>query len=671
MKEKAKQLLDEMTLDEKIHLLTGAYNMITASVERLGLKAVNMADGPHGVRMEQKENCTAFPNLCAAGATWDVDLIEKMGEAIARDCIQHNVDVILGPGVNIKRHILCGRNFEYFSEDPVLSGEMGAAYVRGVQSLGVGTSVKHFALNNQEIDRQTLSIDVDFRTMMEIYLKAFEIIVKKSAPASIMCAYNKIHSIWCSENKFLLTEILRDMWGYDGVVVSDWGAVHNSVKALSAGLDLQMPSNENIVEEIKSGIKNGDITEKEVNMAVERIIRFMLNRPKQKPEYNRQAQHDVARKVAAASNVLLKNNNKTLPITKEKYKKISVVGEFGKYPLISGQGSAEVNPLPEYIDSPITEMQKILGDEVEINYVETYSKTAFSKEMLWPKGSDFCRAVENSDIIIMFVGAMESEDTEKFDKRTANLNPNYELFINVALGMDIPVVVVLQSGSAMILGNWHNEVDSIVQMWLGGEAAGGGIADVLCGKVNPGGKLTETFPTKLRSDLPYPGNGYTLEYSEKLFVGYRYYDKHPEEIIYPFGHGLSYTDFEYSNLEINRYNDVFKVEFDLKNMGDVVGSEVVQLYTGDPVATVVRPEKELKAFKKVELNPGEVKKVALKIELKDLAYYNVLLKDWITEPGKYVIYIGSSSRDIRLEKTIIVEESAPYSLDKKGEDMIG
>lgn len=671
MKNNVNEILNLLKFEEKVSLLTGAGSMSTAGVERLGLKAKTFADGPHGVRADSKKNCTAFPSLCLVGSTWDVELVEKMGKALAKDCIRHNIDMILGPGVNIKRQVLCGRNFEYISEDPILAGEIAAAYINGLQSLGVSASLKHFAANNQEKYRLTTSVDADIRTLMEIYLKAFEIAVKKSSPASVMCAYNKLHSIWCSENRFLLTEVLRDMWGYEGFVVSDWGAVQNPVKAFKAGLDLQMPQNKNICKEIKEAIENGEITEEEIDTAVKRVLDFLLEKHEKSIDYNRDEQHQIVREVAAAGTVLLKNDANTLPLTPEKYKKIAVVGEFANNPIISGQGSAEVKVNAEYVDSPYAELKKILGDGVNVKYLEMYNKCAFSREMLWPKLGEFESYIEDCDAVVMFVGAMESEDTEQFDRRTAEFNPNYEMFINHAAQIGKKVVVVMQSGSAMILGDWKNKVHAIVQMWLGGEGAGGAVADVLCGKINPSGKLSETFPTKLRTDLAYPGNEYTAKYPEGIFVGYRYYDAHPEEIVYPFGHGLSYTEFEYSNLEAEQKDSEIHISLQLENTGSVSGAEVVQLYVGDPISTVERPLKELKAFDKVLLEAGEKKRVTFTIPLHDLGYYNVLLKDWVTEPGKYIIYIGSSSRDIRMEKSIYIKNDIPYTINNTSEAMIG
>ncbi len=664
-----KSLVSQMTIEEKAALLTGDGGMLTHAIERLGIPAKNFADGPHGVRHEKEENCTSFPNLCSAAATWDADLIYEMGVALAKDCIRHDVDMLLGPGINIKRYANCGRNFEYMSEDPVVSGELAAAYINGLQSLGVAASLKHFALNNQEKDRLQVSVEIDERALREIYLKGFEIAVKKSNPASVMCAYNKLFSVWCSENKLLLTDILKDEWGFKGFVVSDWGAVQNTGRALAAGLDLQMPHNWEMVENIKLAVENGTLSQERLNDAVERFLTFVMSKKAENVEYNRAEQHAVARKVAANGVVLLKNDKNVLPLTSAKYKKIAVIGEYGKSPLSYGQGSAEVFPHDEYVESPLEELKKALPN-CEIVYDEVYQKRSFSDVMLWPKKDAFRNFIKDSDVVLMFAGAMESEDTENFDRRTLELNPNQEMFIEAAADMGKKVVVIVQSGSAMIFGKWRNRVDSILQMWLGGEAAGGAIADILTGAVNPCGKLPETFPTKPRLDLD-TGNGLVVKYSEGSLVGYRYYDSHPEEVAYPFGFGLSYTTFDYSGATLSRRGDSLKVSFTLKNIGDTAGAEVVQLYAAKPLSCVSRAPKELKAFKKVYLKAGEEKQVEFNLDVSALAYYNCALKDWVIEPGEYKLYLASASNDIRLALDYLSEDSVPYTTKQISEGMIG
>lgn len=663
-----KKILSEMTFDEKANLLTGDYNMRTNAFERFGIKAYRMADGPHGVRAELDDNCTHFPSLCNLGSSWSMETARLMGKALAIDCIKNGIDMLLGPGANIKRHILCGRNFEYLSEDPVLSGELAAGYIEGLQELGVSACLKHYAANNQEEDRLCISVEADERVLREIYIKAFEIAVKKAKPDSIMCSYNKVNAVWASENKALLQDILKDDIGFDGMVVSDWGAVQNISRAVAAGLDMQMPANKNIQAELREGLEAGLVTMDDIDRGCERMLRFLDRKPLPDVEYNRDEQHEIARKIASEGMVLLKNENTALPLSKGKYKRIAIVGEYAKNPLIGGQGSAEVLQSAEYTDSPLDEIKKQLPD-VEFKYIECYKKREYSDVMLWPTIGQFVKDIDDCDIVVFFLGSMVSEDTENYDRLTARLNQNFERFIGEAKKVGKKVVAVLQNGGALVLGKPVRDADAVVEMWLGGEAAGGAIADILCGRVNPSGKLSETFPTKLRDDLEYPGNGMFVEYKERLDVGYRYYDKHPEEIVYPFGHGLSYTSFEYRDLDISENEKT--VEFTLKNTGDYDGAEVVQLYIGDPVSTVPRPIKELKKFEKVFLKSGEERRIRFKLEKEDFAYYNVTLHDWVAENGRFDVYIGSSSRDIRLFGSLNYNEDMPYSIQQISEGMIG
>ena len=660
-------IIKQLTLEEKMLLLTqgekqGGYDR-TYKLDKYGVEQKFMFDGPHGIRADVSENCTSFPNLCCAGASWDKEILYKMGEALADECIKQGVDMLLGPGANIKRHILCGRNFEYFSEDPVLSGEMAAAYINGLQSRGVGASLKHFALNNQEKHREYISIEVDERVMREIYLKSFEIAVKKSSPYSVMCAYNKVDSIWCSENRMLLNDILKEEWGYKGIAISDWGAVHDVRRAIAAGLDMQMPRNRAIIEQLKDGISKKILNENDVDRAVSRVLDFVTRPKNEKGDYDRDRQHEIAREIASAGIVLLKNDKKVLPLTEEKYKKIAVIGEFAKSPLTYGQGSAEVNASEEYIDSPFDCLAKSLGS-VELKYGEFFKKREYSHEMLWPKAKEYKEFISDTDAVVIFIGSMESEDTEKFDRRSALFNPNYEFFVDLANKAGKKVVVVIQSGSAMLLNDIKSKADAIVQMWLGGEGAGKAVSDVLRGAYNPSGKLSETFPTKERSDLEYEGDGLKLVYKEGFDVGYRYYDKHPEEICYPFGHGLSYTEFEYSGLKAEYCGKELKISFDLNNIGDCDGAEVAQVYVGKKISCVTRSVKELKAFEKVYLKRGEKKTVNITIDVNDLAYYNRSMRSWVVEPGEYQIYLGSSSRDIRQKVNVEITDRAPYSMQQ-------
>jgi len=658
-----KELINKMTLDEKILMLTGFTPMGTEPVKRLGIPEIIMADGPHGIRSSLKDNNTSFPSVTALASTWNKKLAYKMGSAIADECIKCGVDLLLAPGVNIKRHLQCGRNFEYFSEDPFISGAMATEYVKGVQDKNIGVSIKHYALNNQEKFRNFINVEVDRRTLFEIYLKPFETVVKNTSPASVMCAENKVDGIWCSENKYLLKDILKEKWNFKGFVISDWGAVKDSARALKSGMDLQMPTKTDIIHDIKAGLEKGIITEADIDEAVSRIIGIALKEKAAPVSYDREKQHRISGEIARESIVLLKNENNVLPITPEKYKKISVFGEFAKNPLISGQGSSEVYTAKEYITSPLSELEKLLGGKVEIEYHEYYKKLSYLENMIWTGFDKFKESVEDSDLVVFFIGSMVSEDTEEFDRRSPYFNPNFEFFINQANSLGKKTVVVMQTGSAVIFDYWQKKTDAIVEMWLGGEDAGGAISDVITGRVNPSGKLAETFPLTLRKDLEYPGDGVKIEYNEKLNVGYRYYDKHPEEINFPFGHGLSYTTFEYGNLNLNVTDDKIKISLTLENTGEYDGAEVIQIYAGKEDSGFTRPKKELKAFEKVFLRKGEAKTVETEIPLKELAYFNPSLDEWITEPGKYTIFAGASSRDIRLSEPVTINNEIPYTVD--------
>lgn len=667
-----KKIISEMTTEEKAILLTGATSMTTAEIERLGIESRRLADGTAGVRAEPEDNCVLFPAVSCVGSSWDKQAARKLGRAMGKECAHHGISMILGPGMNIKRNVLCGRNFEYYSEDPVITGELASEFILGLKEEGVCACPKHYAMNNQEKHRLDTSVEVDERTMREIYLRGFEIAVKKSHPDAMMCAYNKVNSVWCSENKHLLRDILKDEWGFDGLLISDWGAVHNICKAVEAGLDLQMPPNGNIVNEIKKGLADGTLSEKALDEAVERVLRFVaLPIPKETEAYDRAALHDAAKEIAAAGIVLLKNENKVLPLTEKKYKKIYVVGEYAVSPLIQGQGSAEVYQAEDHMDIPLEELKKRLPD-CEIEYIQAYKKREFSSVMLWPGIWDFRHKVAEADAVIIFAGAMESEDTENFDRRSLLMNPNYEMFIEGACKVNRNVIIVLQSGGAIALDYYcKNKSAAIVYAGLGGEAAGGALADVLCGIINPSGRLSETFPTETRTDLDYPGNGYCTEYNEKLAVGYRYYDRHPEKVQFPFGHGLSYTEFRYSDMSAEVKGDEISVEFSLENTGDFDGAEVFGLYASDPYCTLSVPEKELVYFDKIFLAKGEKKNVSFTLPLSVLSHYNVSLGKYIVEDGRFDLLIGASSQDIRLKKSVFVAGSAPYSMTGRSEPMIG
>ena len=676
--ESIKSLVKKMSVDEKIKMLTGVGSMGISGIDSLNINGVLMSDGPHGVREldsissknGEKECCTLFPCLAALGATWDRQTAFLMGEAIAKDCINHNKAMILAPAINIKRIDLAGRNFEYFSEDPVLTGELAAAYINGVQSLGIGTSLKHFAVNNQEVDRLNINVEIDERTLRELYLKGFEIAVKKSNPTSVMAALNKINAVLCSENKALLTDILKKEWKYDGFVISDWGCARDTVKSLNAGLDLQMPYKPELYNEVKLAIKRNEVSMERLDDAAERILKFVVNSNPVTIDYNRESQHNTAKYISEESIVLLKNENKILPITPDKYKKIVVLGEYAADPVVSGWGSSLVNVADEWIDKPIECLQDVLSKDICIDYIPLYSNRKYPEKMPYESLSELS-AVDDADLVVMFMGRPHSVETEGTDRTTSHLDSAYEFFIKRIYQRNKNIVVVTQAGGAFLPLTWQNKIKALVHMWLGGEGAGMAIAEVLTGKINPSGKLSETFPYKTRSDIDYPGDGYKVAYDEKLSVGYRYYDKHPYEVWFPFGFGMSYTNFDYSDLYIEEKSNGFSVVCSVKNSGNSDGKEVIQLYVNDKISTVVRPEKELIDFKKVFIKSGESIRVKFDVNDSQLAYYNVSLKQWVTEPGIYNIMIGSSSADIYLYGEYMCKSSCPYTMDFNADEIIG
>lgn len=665
------EALSRMTLEEKARILTGgAESLSTAGVERLGIPCKRLADGPNGLRdYTPGTNCTTLPSVCAVGATWSRQAAEMAGRVIANDCIHHGRQMILGPGLNIKRNALNGRNFEYVSEDPVLTGEIAGHIIRGVEEKGVGTSPKHFALNSQEINRTETSAEIDERTMREIYLRGFERAIRIGNPASVMCAYNKVNAIWCSENRALLTEILRGDWGYEGLVVSDWGAVHDEAKAVAAGLDLRMPGNPDMVELLKRGLAEGRVTEADIDRAAARVLKFLLRPVPEDEGYDRDAQHRAAQDIAREAICLLRNDRDLLPITAKKYRKICVTGEYAVKPYINGQGSAEVFTEPDYVDSPLACLRRALPD-VQIDYFD-YLPAKHPDRMLWHYFREKMPNIESYDLVLVFTGVQPSEDSENLDRGDNHLAGYIEDVLRNVTLHNPNCALILTSGSSTFRSVRADQFPAIVQMWPTGEGAGAAIADVLTGRVNPSGKLSETFPVRMRTDIDLVGDGLKQEYTEKWRVGYRYYDLHPEEIWFPFGHGLSYTTFTYAHSSLVKADDGWELSFDLTNSGDMDGAEVVQIYVSDPVSTVTKPVKELKQFDKVFLRAGETRRVRFRLTDEDFAYYNVMLHRWVVENGRYDVHICASSRDIRLTESLVYDDPACYTMRKLQEDMIG
>lgn len=671
MSRNIKAIISQMTLEEKASLCSGSDFWHTKGIERLGIPSIMVTDGPHGLR-KQKEGsdhlgifdsvpATCFPSAVGLASTWNKELIHDVGVALGEECQSEDVAVLLGPGANIKRSPLCGRNFEYFSEDPYLSSEMAASHINGVQSQGVGTSLKHFAANNQEHRRMSTDAIVDERTLREIYLASFEGAVKKAQPWTVMTAYNKVNGEYASENEYLLHDILKEEWGFEGFVVSDWGAVNERVDALSTGLELEMPASNGIGEQkIIEAVKNGELSEEKLNRAAERLLNIIFKAVDNKMEnavYDLDAHHHLAREVARESMVLLKNDDSILPLKKEGT--VAVIGEFAKKPRYQGGGSSHIKPTK--LEDILVEIENVSGENTNVLYAKGYDleRNEIDENLI----SEAKEVAAGADSVILFVGLPDRYESEGYDRENLQLPENHIQLIEAIAEVNRNIVVVLSNGAPIEMP-WISKVKGLLEGYLGGQALGGAIADLLFGDANPSGKLAETFPKQLSDNpsyLNFPGEGNKVEYKEGIFVGYRYYDKKNLEPLFPFGYGLSYTNFEYSNLllsekEINDTETV-TVTVTIKNTGSVTGKEIVQLYVKDIASTVIRPEKELKGFEKVELEPCEEKTVTFLLEKRAFAYYNVELKDWHVETGDFEILVGKSSQDIVLRDSLHVQSS--------------
>jgi beta-glucosidase len=664
------RLLEELTLDEKALLLSGSDFWHTAPIERLGIPSIWCSDGPHGLRaqiaeadhlgLEGSVPATCFPTACALASSWDVDLTTEIGRALGKEAKRWGVSVVLGPGVNIKRSPLCGRNFEYYSEDPFLSGELGAAMVDGIQSQGVGASVKHYTANNQEDDRLRVSADVDERTLREIYLPAFERVVTSTDPWTVMCAYNRVNGVHASEHHWLLTEVLRDEWGWDGVVVSDWGAVHDRAAAVEAGLDWEMPpdlprSPQAVVEAVRSG----KLDQAAVGRSTRRMLQLVeksLEAASGSASFDEVDHHRLARRAAAESVVLLKNEGRVLPLGTGT---VAVVGEFARTPRFQGAGSSQVNPTR--VDSPLEELEAQLGaDSVRFAPGYRIEDDGDNRDLT----AEAVAAAEEADSVVCFLGLPPSYESEGFDRTHLELPENQTVLLHALVAANANVVVVLVNGGVVRLSDWIGLVPAVLECWLGGQGSGGAIADVLTGLVNPSGRLAETIPHRLEDNLVslnFPGDSGHVRYGEGVFVGYRAYDRLAREVTFPFGHGLSYTTFEMSELDIEASGTVgagdlsATVEVSVTNTGDRQGAEVVQVYVGDPEASVARPPRELKAFTKISLEPGETSRVSLRLDQRAFSFWSPTLARWVVEAGEFTVSVGRSSRDLPLTHTIQIE----------------
>ncbi len=657
--ENLQKLIEEMTLEEKASLCSGMNFWYLKGVERLGIPSVMVTDGPHGLRKQEGKGdhiglnesapATCFPTASALAATWDRDLVHQVGVALGEECRQEKVAVILGPGVNIKRSPLCGRNFEYFSEDPYLAGEIAKSHISGVQSQGVGTSLKHFAANDQEYRRATTDSVVDERALREIYLTAFEIAVREAQPWTVMSSYNKINGTYASDNKFLLTDILREEWGFKGFVVTDWGGMNDRVKALEAGNDLEMPGPSTYNDElIIDAVLAGRLDEEILDRALERMLTVIFKANDTLSvnfQYDAAAHQVLARKVATEGAVLLKNEGGLLPL--KPGSKIALVGRFAKYPRYQGAGSSLINP--SKLENLYEELGKLVGEE-NINYAPGYDELGETNEALLVEA---VAATKNADVVLVCAGLVEMAEVEGIDRTTLSLTSGHDELIQRMATAHKKVAVVLSNGAPVTMP-WLADVSAVLEGYLGGQAGAGGLAEVLTGKVCPSGKLAETFPLSLQDTpaKPYPGGPVVVEYRESLYVGYRYYDTAKAEVLFPFGYGLSYTKFDYRDLSLKQAGDKVTVSFKVKNSGAVAGKEIAQVYVRDVESTWFRPEKELKGFAKVDLQPGEEKEVNVELGPRAFAYYDTGSKDWVVEAGEFEVLIGASSRDIRLKASL-------------------
>ena len=668
IQQKVDVIVARMTLDEKIQMvhgerLTGFIGYVPA-IPRLGIPELTLTDGPAGIRHGPG---TAFPAPVALAASWDRALAESYGAAMGAEAKAKGQNILLAPMVNIVRVPEGGRNFETFGEDPYLTAQIATADIRGIQSQGVIAEVKHYAANNQEKQRLTVSAEVDERTLREIYLPAFEAAIKEARVGSVMAAYNKVDGTYSSENTHLLKDILKDEWGFEGFVVSDWRATHSTVAAANNGLDMEMPTGEFFGAKLSEAVKAGQVSEETLNDKVRRILRMMMrfgffDRPPAAGPIDYNAQAQIGRRVAEAGVVLLKNEGSMLPLDLNGLKSIAIIGPYADRATSGGGGSARMSPL--YTISPLGAITQRVGGKVDVRFVRFVPGNDLSKSDPPTTGAaligDAAKVAKSCDLAIVFARDFE---TEGDDRASIDLPDEQDQMIAAVLGANKRTIVVLNTGSIVLLNKWADSAPAIIQAWYPGQDDGSVIADVLFGIVNPSGKLPLTFP-RARQDVAvsspeqYPGVSGKGHYSEGIFIGYRHFDKRKIDPIFPFGHGLSYTTFAYSNLKISRTqikaSEPLTVELLLKNTGRRPGAEVVQLYIQDVEASVERPVKELKGFEKVLLKPGQSQAVKFVLNSRSLAFYDPPQKRWVVEPGQFRVMVGSSSRDIKLTTTFSV-----------------
>ncbi|GAA1057704.1 glycosyl hydrolase [Agromyces luteolus] len=658
----AADIVATLTTEEKAALTSGESFWTTKQVGPV--PSIMLTDGPHGVRkqddsadhlgMAASVPATCFPPAVALGSSFDPELLERVGVALGEESRAEGVGVLLGPGINIKRSPLCGRNFEYLSEDPLVSGVLGSALVRGVQSQGVGASLKHYAANNQEDDRMRVSADIDPRPLREIYLRGFQRVVEDEQPWTVMCSYNRVNGVPASQNPFLLTEVLRDEWGFDGLVVSDWGAVTDRVAALAAGLDLEMPANggrsdAQVVAAVEAGELDASVLDTGARRAVELAQKAVAGADPD-AAYDVDEHHALAREAAANSIVLLRNEGSLLPLAPEA--SVAVIGEFARTPRFQGGGSSHVNATR--IDAALESIREVAGADA-VTFAPGFTIDGSDAAGL---ADEAVAAASAADVAVLFLGLPASLESEGFDRRDIELPAAQLELVDRVLAANPNTVVVLSHGGVVRLAPFADRVPAILETWLLGQAGGSAVADVLYGAVNPSGRLTETVPVRLQ-DTPawgnFPGEHGHVRYGEGLLVGYRWYDARELEVTYPFGHGLSYTTFEYGDAVVSSDDDGLLVRVPVTNTGDRDGAEVVQVYSSLPGSTVSRAPRELKGFAKVSLAAGERRDVEVRVRRTDLAYWDTRVDLWIVEGGEYTVEVGASSRDVRSVATVDVE----------------
>ncbi|SNY66447.1 glycoside hydrolase family 3 C-terminal domain-containing protein [Paractinoplanes atraurantiacus] len=648
-----------MELTDQAALTSGS--AFWTSTEAGGVPQITLTDGPHGVRMQSSEEdmltgrpATAFPPAVTSGSTWDPALVRRMGEALGDECRAMGVQVLLGPGINIKRTPLGGRNFEYFSEDPLISGVMATEWVLGLQSRGVGASLKHFAVNSQETDRMTISADVDERTLREIYLRAFQRVVTRSQPWTVMCSYNRVNGVHASQNRWLLTDVLRGEWGFEGLVVSDWGAVVDRVAAVHAGLDLTMPGPDEAGDAaLVAAVKDGSLAAGDLRLSADRVAALVAkSRLETTESYDADAHHALAREIAARGIVLLKNDGDVLPLRAEG-QSIAVLGEYARTPRFQGGGSSQITPTR--LDDALTEITA--SSSAAVTFAPGYS--ADENAVVEPLLDEAAAAAAGADVALVFVGS--KQETEGSDRDGIDLPASHRALVERVAAANPRTVVVLSNGAVVRTAPWDEAVPGIVEAWLLGQAGGSAIADVLFGRVNPSGRLTETIPLKLAdhpSFLDFPGEAGHVRYGEGLHVGYRGFDAREQEVAYPFGFGLSYTTFEYGMPSATVTASGVELTIDVTNTGARDGREVVQAYMEVTRSRVRRAPRELKAFANVAIAAGATETVTLQIPRDDLAYWDERLSRWVVEGGEYHFAVGASSRDLRGAVLATIEADA-------------